>query len=237
MKPITVNRRLQGLAIDLNGVMIDWRPAPEHSAVAQRLGEPEANYLQACQEYDAAPAHPFEVGLSCGERMRGILVKLGRNDLLDKVDDLVDLELDELIARSYLLPGVLETLEKLRADGRRLVICSNASPYGVSVAREHGLIDAVDGVTFSCHVHVRKPEPGIYERSVALLGQHPENCALVDDGNDDALAGAKRFNRAMTTIRVDHPAQPPESKTGLNCGDHRIPGLNMLPELLEFLSE
>ncbi len=76
------------------------------------------------------------------------------------------------------VPGVLA---QLRADGLKLVVCSNWDWDLAEAVEESGLTDAVDLLVSSAWVGVRKPNPRIYSHTLAKAGLEPEDVLFVGD--------------------------------------------------------
>jgi len=96
------------------------------------------------------------------------------------------------VARTRLYPGVRRTLAALRADGRRLAICTN-KPQRASLAVLRGL--ALEGcfaaVVGGDSVARRKPDPGHLLAAVAALGAAPGEAIMIGDNEHDvAMAQA-----------------------------------------------
>ena len=76
------------------------------------------------------------------------------------------------------VPGVLA---QLRANGLKLVVCSNWDWDLAEAIEESGLTDAVDLLVSSAWVGVRKSNPRIYSHTLAKAGLEPEDVLFVGD--------------------------------------------------------
>jgi putative hydrolase of the HAD superfamily len=135
---------------------------------------------------------------------------------------------------SYLAPpalvtGVRETIPALAVDGYRLGVISDTSLTPGRVLRDFlkkdGLLDCFSTLTFSDETGFPKPDPRMFEVTLAGLGARPAETAHIGDTPRTDIAGAKAAG--MTTIRcagaADHP-EPPEADFVIR--DHReIPGI------------
>jgi putative hydrolase of the HAD superfamily len=133
------------------------------------------------------------------------------------------------LAPPELLPGVQETIPALAVEGYRLGIISDTSLTPGRVLKDFlkkdGLLDCFSTFTFSDETGFPKPDPRMFEVTLAGLGARPAEAAHVGDTPRTDIAGAKALG--MTTIRcagtADHP-EPPEADFIIR--DHReIPGV------------
>jgi HAD superfamily hydrolase (TIGR01509 family) len=84
-------------------------------------------------------------------------------------------------------PDVVEVLSRLRRQGLRTGICSNAIFPGHLMRRQlasTGLDQLVDAAVFSSEVGRRKPAPEIYLAALAALGASPQTTLFVGDRAD-----------------------------------------------------
>ena len=112
-------------------------------------------------------------------------------------------ELRRALARRLLAAvpkSTLDTLDKLRANGSRLALVSNATAETAEAWPHTPLADRFDAAVFSCTVGLAKPDPAIYRLAASRLGIPPEACVFVGDGADDELTGAAAAG--MTAIRT-----------------------------------
>jgi putative hydrolase of the HAD superfamily len=135
---------------------------------------------------------------------------------------------------SYLSPpalvaGVRETVPALAVGGYRLGIISDTSLTPGRVLRDFlkndGLLDCFSTLTFSDETGFPKPDPRMFEVTLAGLGARPAEAAHIGDTPRTDIAGARAAG--MTTIRcagaVDH-LEPPDADFVIR--DHReIPGI------------
>lgn len=242
MRPRRSDSPLRGGMIDLNYTLIGWHdPNPGDSNIAQALGVSQAVFEKVAQIFDSDFETGFQVGMTALNRMHGIVTALGRADLSEGLEKLVRIELDEMKERTYLLHYALEALREVHDADYKLVLCSNDSPYGIYIARHHGLlhIDVMDDYVFSCTCRVRKPQPAIYQQALKVIRCSGGQAFLADDGGDGALKGAKNCDRAITTIRTEHPNgkfEPQDPNDPAETGDYVISGIAELPAFLESLS-
>lgn len=100
-------------------------------------------------------------------------------------------ELDEEIVGLQLFPEVELVLRKLRAAGKRLVVCSNlAAEYGQAVRQ---LLPGFDAHVLSFEVGAAKPDPAIYSAVCAALGSCPRDVLFIGDSKRCDLHGPEAF--------------------------------------------
>lgn len=88
------------------------------------------------------------------------------------------------------VPGVMDLLEQLRAEGYKLWVASNlAPPYGIAVI--DGLKDAIDGCYLS-YVHgAVKPEPAVFACICERLGVPANKVLMIGDNPKNDIEGAR----------------------------------------------
>lgn len=95
-------------------------------------------------------------------------------------------------------PHVLATLDKLRAQGIKTALVSNADKLEKAGWDESPLNSKFDAVIFSCDVGCFKPDPYIYQIALSALALKPEDALFVGDGGSDELCGAR--TAGITTV-------------------------------------
>jgi putative hydrolase of the HAD superfamily len=91
---------------------------------------------------------------------------------------------------AHVSPNVINALHKLRGQGCKLALISNASTAEVQAWPESPLQPLFDVAVFSCHVGMKKPDPAIYQYTAEQLGVDTQNCVFVGDGGSDEHQGA-----------------------------------------------
>ncbi len=85
----------------------------------------------------------------------------------------------------------VETLRRLREDGYRLGLLSNADVMEKAFWSESPLFGLFDSVVFSCDAGFAKPERELFELSLKSLGCLPVEAVFIGDGGSDELKGAR----------------------------------------------
>ncbi|HET6203979.1 MAG TPA: HAD family hydrolase [Planctomycetota bacterium] len=134
------------------------------------------------------------------------------------------------------LPGALEAVEALRAQGARLGLVSN-NTYHAPIARtleRLGLRPHFDVLVSSSAFGLRKPDPRIFRAASDYLGAAPEECVHVGDLPLVDVAGARAAGmkavlaRVVPTLAAEAPAEGPEP-------DAVVEDLRRLPEVVRAL--
>jgi len=87
----------------------------------------------------------------------------------------------------------VETLRRLRREGYKLGLLSNADVMEKASWPDSPLSGMFDSVVFSCDVGFAKPEREIFELSLHSLGCLPAEAVFIGDGGSDELEGARKL--------------------------------------------
>jgi HAD superfamily hydrolase (TIGR01509 family) len=119
-------------------------------------------------------------------------------ELVEARKEEIDSFRSDLFKRDYLprvvpFPGVRELFERLRADGKRIVLASSAK--GEEVRFHLGVIgaeDVVEATTSADDVKHSKPDPDIFAAALAKVAPlGPEDVVVIGDSPYDLLAAGK----------------------------------------------
>ncbi len=125
-------------------------------------------------------------------------------------------------------PGLFEGLERLRALGLKLAICSNAPFPPEMMTRQVeslGIARLMDAVVFSSEIGRRKPAPELYLAALERLGIAPGSALYVGDRPREDYEGPRRLGmRAVLCTALARAPIPPE-----------VPAISSLAELPEHL--
>jgi len=95
----------------------------------------------------------------------------------------------------------LSTLDRLRSEGYRLGIISNASHELPDSLREHNVAERMDAVTYSWEVGAEKPDPRIFQVALDRLGVRAERAVHVGNEYGKDVRGARAAG--LTPILLD----------------------------------
>ena len=96
--------------------------------------------------------------------------------------------------------STIKTLQKLKDDGKKLGLLSNADVSEVASWNESPISCFFDSTVFSCEVGFVKPERQTYEISLQRLSLSPEDVVFVGDGGSHELEGAKEMGISTVFI-------------------------------------
>jgi len=149
-------------------------------------------------------------------------------DVFNITDQQLRNDLIEAYLQLQCYPEVPDTLQKLKAGGRKIAILSNGSPAMLeAVVKSSGLADLVQTILSVETVGVFKPHPAVYQLAVDRLGVAAPEIVFMSSNAWDAV-GATAFGLRVAWInRFDQrperlPYQP----------DTEIKTLAELPGLL-----
>lgn len=139
-----------------------------------------------------------EIRRQIGKGGDNLIPTLLPKELVEERQDEIDEFRGELFKRDYLprvvpFPGVRELFERLKADGKKIVLASSAK--GAEVAFHVGVIgceDLVDATTSADDVEHSKPCPDIFAAALGKVNPlGPDEVIVVGDSPFDVLAAKK----------------------------------------------
>ncbi len=122
-----------------------------------------------------------------------------------------------------LYPDVLDTLEKLKAHGLRLCICSNWDKRLLSVLEEIKLIHHFDEIFISSIIGFEKPDTRVFTTMLDTLKIEPHELLHIGDSAIDDIQGAA--SAQVDALIIRRPNRPFQQ-------DEHLPGIDSLQELL-----
>ena len=177
-----------------------------------------AKKARAGQSYECFPDLPFEPVMAQLFRDKG--VEENADELGKNASQLFRIASTEYIR---LYPGVTEALKKLRQDGYRLWLLSNAQRVFTAYELNHlGLAPYFDGLYLSSDFACRKPDIRFF--SALLEEQHlkKENCLMIGNDLDTDIAGAK--NAGLATLYMHTNLTPPDQRAADPKDPHEYEG-------------
>jgi phosphoglycolate phosphatase len=217
-------RPVDAIVFDLDGTLID--SADDLGHAANRLLTEEGRRRLS----------PAEVRRFIGDGAR-VLVQRAMAETGEPVSDQ---SLDDLTRRfiahyeadptasTIVYPGVAETLERLRAAGLRIAVCTNKPQAATeAVLRALGLAEWIEAAAGGDRFAVRKPDPGHLLGTLSLLGVAAARAVMVGDNEHDASA-ARAAGTGAVLVTYGYARRPLDHIDA----DARIDGLARLPELL-----
>ncbi|MBR4067950.1 MAG: beta-phosphoglucomutase [Clostridia bacterium] len=186
-----MNTAIQGVIFDLDGVIVSTDNC--HYLAWKRMADEEGI--------------PFDRTIN--ERLRGVSRMESLSIILEKAArEYSEEEKQAMAARKNgyyveligsltpddMLPGALDTLELLKANGVKIAIGSSSRNTPI-ILRQLRLENAFHAVADGNAITRSKPDPEVFLLAAKLLGLAPENCLVVEDadaGVEAALAGGMR---------------------------------------------
>lgn len=108
--------------------------------------------------------------------------------------------------RAQPLPGVLDWLERLRAEGIRQAIASSAPPENIEVLMDElGLRPYFAAIVSGADLPA-KPHPDVFLQAARLIGAEPVHCIVIED----SVAGVEAAERAgmhCIAVTTTNPAE------------------------------
>ncbi|OGD21906.1 MAG: hypothetical protein A2W03_11005 [Candidatus Aminicenantes bacterium RBG_16_63_16] len=183
MNKSSESRRLQGLIFDMDGLMVD----------SERL------YLEV--EQDMARRYHKEFSLKAWQKMMGLKPAEGIRVFVEELG--LPLTPGEALAirdaemrKKYSeeaepMPGLFHILRAF--EGRlKLAVCSGAQQEFMDIVVDRlGIRRKFSVLLSSDEVEVGKPDPGIYLACCRKLGLESQECAVLEDCENGALAAAR----------------------------------------------
>lgn len=116
------------------------------------------------------------------------------------VAELVRRDREMLLASSRLHEDAVPFLRSLRSGGMRIALVSNCAENTRQLLSGLGVMEMADAVVLSCEVGCAKPDAGIYQHALGLLGVRAGAAVFVDD-QPGFCAGA--VDVGMTALQID----------------------------------
>ena len=126
---------------------------------------------------------------------------------------------------SNLLPGVRETLEMFHRSGLPVVVVSNSDGSAADIVDRQGLRDLVAGVVDSHVIGIEKPDRGIFDHALALVGASPGDVLHVGDIYDVDVVGAR--GAGLHAMLIDPYGDWPDVDCARITSIAELPGLIM----------
>ncbi|ROO62170.1 FMN phosphatase YigB (HAD superfamily) [Micromonospora sp. Llam0] len=216
---------------DLFGTLVNAPTPAERTQAASRLSEAIDCPSRAVEGYLRSTWHVRHDGTlpTVSELAEHLLRAVGGRA---RAHGRVENELRAL-GRTRLEPDatVVRTLNRLRGNGLRLGVVSDATAEIADTWRVSPLSAAIDVVLFSCTAGHTKPDQRLYSRICGKLGVLAPHTWYVGDGGGDELNGA--LAAGMTAIAVRRRGSPDGLAFGVApWSGPAIDGVEQLPARL-----
>lgn len=180
--------RYRGIIFDLDGVIChtDKYHYKAWKQIADELGiyfdEQINNRLRGVSRMES-----FEIIL---ERFDGVMSQEEKETYTTRKNEVYK-ELLKEMSPADLSSEVKETLDALRDMGLKMAIGSSSKNAGF-ILKQLGLEGYFDAVSDGNNITKSKPDPEVFLKAAAFLGENPEDCLVVEDavaGLEAARAG------------------------------------------------
>lgn len=174
------------------------------TAFQKAMAEREA---KAGQSYECFPDIPFEQVMAQLFRAKGVTENadaLGINAA----------QLFRICSIEYvkLYPHALDALRKLRQQGYRLWLLSNAQRVFTAFELRHlGLGEQLDGIYISSDYRCRKPDVRFFRALIEERGLERDKCLMIGNDLQTDIAGAQ--NAGLATLYMHTNLTPPDQRS------------------------
>ena len=173
---------------------------------------------KAGQSYECFPDLPFEPVMAQLFRAKGVTENA--EALGVHASQLFRIASTEYIR---LYPGVTEALKKLRTDGYRLWLLSNAQRVFTAFELEHlGLAPYFDGIYLSSDYACRKPDLRFFSALLEEQKLNKANCLMIGNDLRTDIAGAR--NAGLDTLYMHTNLTPPDQRAADPHDPHEYEG-------------
>ena len=114
-----------------------------------------------------------------------------------------------------ILPGAMETLEKLKENGIKIAIGSSSKNTPI-ILKQIGLDNFFDAVSDGTNITHSKPDPEVFLKAAEMLKIAPEDCMIVEDADAGIEAGKRA---GMKTLSVQGAKGADFEFKDLKCRD------------------
>jgi HAD superfamily hydrolase (TIGR01509 family) len=114
---------------------------------------------------------------------------------------------NEYLPETKPFPKVRELVERIKKDGKKVVLASSATGKEVEFFKKlMNIADLLEAETTSDDAESSKPEPDIFEAALKKIGNpDADNCIVVGDTPYDAIAAAKINLRTIGVLSGGFP--------------------------------
>lgn len=182
---------IRACLFDLDGVIVDT--AKFHYLAWKRLCN-EMGFDFTEEDNEQLKGVSRVASLEILLKMGGVTKTQDEKDELCRLKNEWYLEYVEQMDDSEVLPGVLDFLSDIKADGIKICLGS-ASKNAQPILKKIGVYDQFDDIVDGTHVEKAKPDPEVFLLGAEKLGIPAENCVVFEDaaaGVEAAKAGGMR---------------------------------------------
>lgn len=185
------------IVFDLGGVVFTWEP---EAIITSVFTEPEVRARVRAEIFGHADWCELDRGTL--PLKEAIIRAAARTGLA--VSTVADL-MRQIPLALVAIPDTVDLLYRLKAKGHRLFYLSNMHVAVIEhLVRTNTFWDIFEGGIISCHVHLIKPEPALYNALFEKYALDEGQTIFIDDTEVNIAAAAQL---GVQTIRFENPAQ------------------------------
>lgn len=111
----------------------------------------------------------------------------------DWFEQLIDVQVRSFVA----IPGTMEAVASLRAQGYTVAMLSNVTQGPAAVVRRAGFYDHFDPLLLSYEIGIEKPDAAAYRILIDTLALPPSSIVFIDDKVENVAAASRCGLRAI----------------------------------------
>ncbi len=195
---VETNDNARAVIWDLDGVIAD--------SAALHLESWRAMMAELGQELDEEAFHKL-FGMINSEAVPLLLKRPLTPEEVQRISSRKEAIFRSLVpGRLRPIPGALEWIARLRAEGWRQAVASSAPrPNIVTMFDALGLQGAFDAVICGEDLPAGKPDPAVFLAAARAIGVPPARCIVVEDAVV-GVAAARRAGMKCIAVTTTHPA-------------------------------
>ncbi|MEW6238243.1 MAG: HAD family phosphatase [Candidatus Omnitrophota bacterium] len=181
------------MIFDMDGVIVDSESIHQRAEIYALSAYGLEVTDQDLRPYAGASRQAFQDGLT--ERFD---LDLDWKGVFEKKDELFF----QLIEDVEAIPGVLDFIQEIKAANLKLGVATSSQKRNLSfILQKFGLEPFFDALVCAADISRSKPDPEIFLKAAAALGEAPEDCAAVEDSVNGVRAAksAGMYTIALTT--------------------------------------
>ena len=182
---------------DIGGVLERTEDFGPRRALAQRLG------------WEMEPLMDFIFGSSDGYRMQLGQITFAQHlqnlrQVLGQTEAEMDKTLEEFFAGDYLDTRLVDDIRNLHKTYTTAVLSNYSSRLRDKITRQWQIADAFDHLIISAEVGLLKPDPKIFQLTLARIGCQAGEAVFIDDVRENIAAAQKE---GIYGVHFQNPAQ------------------------------
>ncbi|NOQ73298.1 MAG: hexitol phosphatase HxpB [Crocinitomix sp.] len=193
---------MQSIIFDMDGVLIDSEPLWKIAEVEAFAKVGLDLTFTDCEE---------TVGLRIDEvvQMWHDKVKWTSKTVKEVETDIVDILIREIWLQGKALPGVVESLEKIKVAGYQIGLATSSYQRIIDVVVEKLGIGQFFEVMHSAEHELNgKPHPAVFLNCAKKLNVHPKDCLVIEDSFNGVLAAKSARMKVIGIPEKSHQIDP-----------------------------